>query len=401
MPKYFPHQSKYSSFTRQVNGWNFRRITRGPDRFTYYHMFFIRDFPQEAMKMTRGLSDDICELPLSNQSEHDFLKMNCLPHNSIGCASNIPLDSPYPLSPHSNGINNVMPYHRPDMQLPYYHRPPSCAYQEQLYSSMFQQPLPQHFRQLSNGREVQYLVNTGQHNASTSDNEWRDNDLRQPSNHDKYHTGTSDDNLSPDRPIRAKKEREDYFQHHAQYSTNDDQYHSNRQDNIWRSKHPIQPSSHNQLHRVTPDYQNTSSSKFDQYDKPSRLSFPSLSFNKFESSSDLSCDHYPEYQKSYAKDYRKEVPLSLLNSSDNDFWEPIKEDETHQPEQHPRFSKPEKFKSNEFMKNSSYQLSFESKCPAKISIANVSDEKSNMISSSYDESDQCIKWNHSLLSTEV
>ena len=39
--------------------------------------------------------------------------------------------------------------------------------------------------------------------------------------------------------------------------------------------------------------------------------------------SDLSYDNYPEYQKNYAKDYRKEERLSSLNSSDNDFWEPI------------------------------------------------------------------------------
>ena len=148
--------------------------------------------------------------------------MNCLPHNSIGCDSNIPLDSFYPIFPHSNGINNVMPYHWPDMQLPYYHSPPSCPYQEQIHPSIFHHPSPQHFRQLSNGSEFQYSVNTGQHNTSTSDNEWRDNDQRQTPNFDQYHISISDDNLSPVRSIRAKKEIDDWFQHHAQYSTNDD-----------------------------------------------------------------------------------------------------------------------------------------------------------------------------------
>ena len=55
-PKYFSHQSKYSSFMRQVNGWGFKRITRGPDRNSYYHELFIRDEPQLARTMSRRSS---------------------------------------------------------------------------------------------------------------------------------------------------------------------------------------------------------------------------------------------------------------------------------------------------------------------------------------------------------
>ena len=36
IPMYFRH-CKYNSFTRQVNGWGFRRITQGPDQNAYYH----------------------------------------------------------------------------------------------------------------------------------------------------------------------------------------------------------------------------------------------------------------------------------------------------------------------------------------------------------------------------
>jgi hypothetical protein len=36
LPFYF-HHGKYSSFARQLNGWNFRRISRGDDFNTYYH----------------------------------------------------------------------------------------------------------------------------------------------------------------------------------------------------------------------------------------------------------------------------------------------------------------------------------------------------------------------------
>lgn len=36
IPMYFRH-CKYNSFTRQVNGWGFRRITQGRDQSAYYH----------------------------------------------------------------------------------------------------------------------------------------------------------------------------------------------------------------------------------------------------------------------------------------------------------------------------------------------------------------------------
>ena len=36
IPEYFRH-CKYNSFARQVNGWGFRRITKGPDHNAYYH----------------------------------------------------------------------------------------------------------------------------------------------------------------------------------------------------------------------------------------------------------------------------------------------------------------------------------------------------------------------------
>eukprot|EP00555_Chaetoceros_dichaeta_P004808 CAMPEP_0198255386 /NCGR_PEP_ID=MMETSP1447-20131203/5520_1 /TAXON_ID=420782 /ORGANISM="Chaetoceros dichaeta, Strain CCMP1751" /LENGTH=147 /DNA_ID=CAMNT_0043941745 /DNA_START=91 /DNA_END=531 /DNA_ORIENTATION=+ len=51
--KYFSHQSKYASFMRQVNGWGFKRITRGPDRNSYYHELFVRDNPELACTMSR------------------------------------------------------------------------------------------------------------------------------------------------------------------------------------------------------------------------------------------------------------------------------------------------------------------------------------------------------------
>lgn len=41
LPKYF-RKTKYTSFTRKLNRWNFTRITRGPELGAYYHEFFQR-----------------------------------------------------------------------------------------------------------------------------------------------------------------------------------------------------------------------------------------------------------------------------------------------------------------------------------------------------------------------
>jgi hypothetical protein len=52
-PKYFKNQTKFASFMRQVNGWGFKRITKGPDRNAYYHEYFIRDIPDLVLRMSR------------------------------------------------------------------------------------------------------------------------------------------------------------------------------------------------------------------------------------------------------------------------------------------------------------------------------------------------------------
>lgn len=46
LPKYF-RKTKYASFTRKLNRWNFKRVPKGPDAGAYYHEFFQRD--KEAM----------------------------------------------------------------------------------------------------------------------------------------------------------------------------------------------------------------------------------------------------------------------------------------------------------------------------------------------------------------
>ena len=46
-------QSKFLSFTRQLNLWGFKRITRGVDTGAYYHELFLRGRPYLAMRMKR------------------------------------------------------------------------------------------------------------------------------------------------------------------------------------------------------------------------------------------------------------------------------------------------------------------------------------------------------------
>jgi hypothetical protein len=51
MPRFFPRKSKYSSFTRKLNRWNFIRVSSGPEHGAYYHEFFLRDQPHLAAQM--------------------------------------------------------------------------------------------------------------------------------------------------------------------------------------------------------------------------------------------------------------------------------------------------------------------------------------------------------------
>ena len=51
--KRFFNQGQISSFRRQLNLYNFQRITRGPDAGSYYHGMFLRGKPLLAVKMTR------------------------------------------------------------------------------------------------------------------------------------------------------------------------------------------------------------------------------------------------------------------------------------------------------------------------------------------------------------
>lgn len=56
LPKYFPKQTKYASFIRQVNMWSFARICTGPDEGCYYHQSFSKRNPMLCREMVRKRS---------------------------------------------------------------------------------------------------------------------------------------------------------------------------------------------------------------------------------------------------------------------------------------------------------------------------------------------------------
>ncbi|KAL7540087.1 hypothetical protein ACHAWF_006591 [Thalassiosira exigua] len=52
LPWYFGYNS-HASFVRNVNAWGFRRITRRPDRDSYFHELFLRGQPNFHQRMKR------------------------------------------------------------------------------------------------------------------------------------------------------------------------------------------------------------------------------------------------------------------------------------------------------------------------------------------------------------
>jgi len=72
LPRFFK-QSKYLSFTRQLNLWGFKRITRGKDMGAYYHELFLRGRPHLAMRMKRQkIKGTGMKLTPNPDSEPDF-----------------------------------------------------------------------------------------------------------------------------------------------------------------------------------------------------------------------------------------------------------------------------------------------------------------------------------------
>ena len=68
LPLYFRHRN-YSSFMRQVNGWGFRRIQKGIDRHTFYHVVRLPSFCSNQgiwLHLTRFLTHCVFLILFSN-----------------------------------------------------------------------------------------------------------------------------------------------------------------------------------------------------------------------------------------------------------------------------------------------------------------------------------------------
>ena len=87
MPRFF-HQSKMTSFQRQLNLYGFNRLTVGRDRGGYYNPLFLRgrEFLSERMNRTRIKGNGMKAVP-SPSTEPDFYKMPYCPPLSKTSAS--------------------------------------------------------------------------------------------------------------------------------------------------------------------------------------------------------------------------------------------------------------------------------------------------------------------------
>jgi len=76
LPRFFK-QTKFMSFTRQLNLWGFKRITKGVDTGAYYHELFLRGRPRLAMLMRRQkIKGTGIKLTPNPETEPNFYKIS-------------------------------------------------------------------------------------------------------------------------------------------------------------------------------------------------------------------------------------------------------------------------------------------------------------------------------------
>eukprot|EP00557_Chaetoceros_sp_GSL56_P007679 CAMPEP_0176503676 /NCGR_PEP_ID=MMETSP0200_2-20121128/15500_1 /TAXON_ID=947934 /ORGANISM="Chaetoceros sp., Strain GSL56" /LENGTH=580 /DNA_ID=CAMNT_0017903003 /DNA_START=68 /DNA_END=1810 /DNA_ORIENTATION=- len=76
LPRFFK-QTKFMSFTRQLNLWGFKRITKGVDSGAYYHELFLRGRPRLAILMKRQkIKGTGIKLTPNPDTEPDFYKIS-------------------------------------------------------------------------------------------------------------------------------------------------------------------------------------------------------------------------------------------------------------------------------------------------------------------------------------
>mmetsp|Transcript_27597 Transcript_27597/g.40752 ORF Transcript_27597/g.40752 Transcript_27597/m.40752 type:complete len:257 (+) Transcript_27597:28-798(+) len=67
LQKYF-RGTKYASFIRKLNRWNFKRVAKGPEQGAYHHEFFQRD--QESLCIQMYCKNDRSKFATSAQKKH-------------------------------------------------------------------------------------------------------------------------------------------------------------------------------------------------------------------------------------------------------------------------------------------------------------------------------------------
>lgn len=132
VPKYFV-QSKYESFTRQLNGWGFKRLHQsGNDFNAYYHECFLRELPHLTVLMKRVPQNQGKLLPYV-EGEPNFYEIE----KQFRLPPQMPYHEHYPYPPsHMAGVGYGAPpepplgYHNPRHYpaYPAYNPPPPAYY---------------------------------------------------------------------------------------------------------------------------------------------------------------------------------------------------------------------------------------------------------------------------------
>lgn len=112
LPQYFPKNIKYTSFVRQLNVWDFKRLTNKIDRGAYYHERFLRGKPMLVMRMKRKkikgtrvklASDPATEPNFYSMESSDLVDSEVV--NSMNPPAAIAHANPWSEKPYSEGFN--------------------------------------------------------------------------------------------------------------------------------------------------------------------------------------------------------------------------------------------------------------------------------------------------------
>ena len=98
LPKYFK-ESKYTSFTRRLNRWNFTIQTHGHKEASYFHPMFIQGDPQRALEMH--------PTPQSSNSKRETRYFDQNTRMALGIAPEAPMMDGLPSLQGNHGQSNV------------------------------------------------------------------------------------------------------------------------------------------------------------------------------------------------------------------------------------------------------------------------------------------------------